>query len=86
VRVRLDPERLAPGGARLLLRFRDDGPGLAPDVAARAAEPFFTTRNTGVGLGLAVARRIVEQHAGRLEVRARAASDDPDVVLDLPLA
>ncbi len=86
VRVRLEVERLAPGGARLVVRFRDAGPGLAPEVAARAAEPFFTTRNTGVGLGLAVARRIVEQHAGRLEVRVRATPDDPDVVLDLPLA
>jgi signal transduction histidine kinase/CheY-like chemotaxis protein len=86
VRVRLDTERLAPGGTRLVLRFRDAGPGLAPEVAARATEPFFTTRNTGVGLGLAVARRIVEQHAGRFEVRARATPDDPDIVLELPLA
>ncbi len=76
---------LATDGGRLTLRFRDAGPGLTAEVAARAAEPFFTTRATGVGLGLTVARRIVEQHAGRLEVRARSGPDDADVVLDLPL-
>jgi two-component system sensor histidine kinase HydH len=76
---------LSSGGGRLTLRFRDAGPGLTAEVAARAAEPFFTTRATGVGLGLTVARRIVEQHAGHLEVRARTGPDDADVVLDLPL-
>jgi nitrogen-specific signal transduction histidine kinase len=75
----------ATGQARLFLRFRDAGPGLAPEVANHASEPFFTTRNTGVGLGLTVARRIIEQHAGRIEVRARTGDDDPDVILHLPL-
>jgi signal transduction histidine kinase len=85
IRVRVGSEHPAFGPARLSLGFRDAGPGLAPAVAARAVEPFFTTRNTGVGLGLTVARRIVEQHAGHLKVLTRAGPNDPDVLLDLPL-
>jgi signal transduction histidine kinase len=86
LRVRFATEHPADGGGkRLVLRFHDAGPGFTPDVAARAHEPFFTTRSTGVGLGLTVARRVVEQHAGRLEVRARTASDDTDILLELPL-
>lgn len=72
------------GHSRITLGFSDPGDGFAPEVAVRATEPFFTTRNTGVGLGLTVARRIVENHAGLLEVRTRSAEDESDVVLHLP--
>jgi two-component system sensor histidine kinase HydH len=51
---------------RLIYSVRDRGPGVAPDVAARIFEPFFTTRTRGTGLGLAVAKRIVDQHGGTL--------------------
>ena len=69
----------------LTLRFRDQGPGFSPENARRATEPFFTTRNTGVGLGLTVARRIIENHSGKIEVCARVAGEDPDIILHLPL-
>jgi nitrogen fixation/metabolism regulation signal transduction histidine kinase len=63
---------------------RDNGRGFTPDVAARATDPFFTTRNTGVGLGLTVAKRVIEAHAGQLEVHTRSQPDDPDLVIHLP--
>jgi two-component system sensor histidine kinase HydH len=44
----------------------DDGPGVAAADAAQVFEPFFTTRARGTGLGLAMARRIAETHAGTL--------------------
>jgi two-component system sensor histidine kinase RegB len=47
----------------------DDGPGLAPEVAARLGEPFFTTRPPGQGMGLGVflARTLATQLGGALD-------------------
>lgn len=49
------------------ISVRDRGPGIAASDRARIFEPFVTTRTRGTGLGLAVARRIAEQHGGSLE-------------------
>ncbi len=47
---------------------RDDGPGMAPHVAARALEPYYTTKPSGTGLGLAVAYSVMQKHGGSLAI------------------
>jgi two-component system NtrC family sensor kinase len=50
------------------VEISDNGPGIPEDLQARILEPFFSTKPSGIGtgLGLAVSKRIVEQHQGKL--------------------
>ena len=60
-----------PGVAHVRIDVMDAGPGL-PDVdPAQVLEPFFSRRRGGAGLGLAIARRIAEEHGGTLSVTSR---------------
>jgi len=68
----------------IVLRVSDDGPGIEPRVLERIFEPFFTTKAKGAGLGLAVVKRIVEDHGGRVEVVS--SSRGTTFSLHLPLA
>jgi signal transduction histidine kinase len=52
----------------LRVALRDNGPGLNPESQQRIFDPFFTTKTKGTGLGMAIARRIVETHGGQIGV------------------
>jgi len=52
----------------LRIDVQDEGPGMPPEVADRIFEPFFTTKAKGTGLGLAVVKRILEDHHGEVQV------------------
>lgn len=52
----------------VVVEVTDDGPGVPPDARARIWEPFYTDKPNGTGLGLALARSVVDRHAGTIEV------------------
>jgi two-component system sensor histidine kinase RegB len=65
------------------ISVRDRGPGMSDAVLARASEPFFTTRETGdgMGLGLYLSRATVERAGGRLEIDSRPGATTVSLVL-----
>ncbi len=56
------------GRPALRVAVRDNGPGLGPEQKQRIFEPFYTTKTKGTGLGMAIAKRIVEGHGGEMAV------------------
>jgi signal transduction histidine kinase/CheY-like chemotaxis protein len=60
--------RLHRDGANATLQVRDDGPGMDAEQQARAFEPYFTTKATGTGLGLALVKQAVTESGGRIEL------------------
>jgi len=76
----------AGGDDRALeIRVRDGGEGMSEGVLPRAFDAFFTTREGGTGLGLPIARRIVEAHGGRLDLQSRE-GEGTLATLSLPAA
>jgi two-component system NtrC family sensor kinase len=57
-------------GARIAIQVADDGVGIAPDVLPRLFDPFFSTKEGGSGLGLALTKQIVKDHGGDLKVES----------------
>ena len=72
-------------GGRALVTITDTGIGMSEEVRARATEPFFTNKEKGSGLGLAVVSRAVEDIGGKLEIQSRLGAGT-SVILNLPLA
>ena len=75
-------------GLRTPLRFveilvRDEGPGIPAHLVPQIFIPFFTTKERGTGLGLALCQRIVQHHGGQLEVRS-GGGDGAVFVIRLP--
>lgn len=62
----------------------DTGPGIAPEVLAKVFTPYFTTKSGGTGLGLPTARRFVEEHGGRIDVRTEPGKGS-DFTVVLPM-
>ena len=52
------------------LTFRDQGRGISPDDIGKIFQPYFTTKDVGIGLGLAITERIIKEHGGRIEVES----------------
>ena len=62
--------RTSVDGGLARIEIMDTGCGMAPDVLAKIFQPWFSTKNTGTGLGLPTTKRIIEAHGGSIEVRS----------------
>lgn len=61
------PRRLV-STERVEIRFQDTGTGITPEDLPKVFEPYFTTKEVGIGLGLALTKQITEEHGGRIEI------------------
>jgi signal transduction histidine kinase len=71
------------GGGGACIRVIDQGAGMSPDVIERIRRPYYTTKEGGTGLGVVVARALVEQHGGVLRYESKP-SKGTTVIIELP--
>lgn len=66
--IRTLQSRSEEGEPVCCVRVEDTGPGVSPDSAERIFKPYFTTRKSGAGLGLAITKRLIEEQSGTIEL------------------
>ncbi len=59
---------LRPQRNNIRIEFADTGPGIPPEALGQIFEPYFSTKETGIGLGLALTRKLIEDHGGQILV------------------
>jgi signal transduction histidine kinase len=67
-----------------VIRISDNGPGIPDAIQSKIMEPFFTTKEDGTGLGLSIAKRIVQEHGGRLDIKSKEGSGST-FIITLPI-
>lgn len=75
----------ADGSSVVKIHVTDTGPGISAETLPRIFQPYFTTKGGGSGLGLPTSRRLVEEHAGRIDLHSEVGKGS-DFVLVLPIA
>jgi signal transduction histidine kinase len=76
--------RAVPAKHRVELTIRDSGPGMTDDQLKRVFTPFYTTKPSGLGLGLALAKRIVERFGGAIAIDS-VPGQGTEVCLSMPI-
>ncbi|MDQ3010177.1 MAG: ATP-binding protein [Acidobacteriota bacterium] len=59
---------LRPNNGKIELVFTDTGTGILPEALQQIFEPYYSTKETGIGLGLPLTKKIIEEHGGQIEV------------------
>jgi signal transduction histidine kinase len=60
-----------PVGSAIRVVISDTGQGIPPDRLSRIFDPFYTTKEKGLGLGMAITHRIIEDHKGSIDVQSQ---------------
>lgn len=68
---------------RVLIRIKDDGPGMDRETFKNMFVPFFTRKSSGTGLGMSIAKKIIEAHHGSINIKSRPGSGT-EITLTLP--
>jgi signal transduction histidine kinase len=71
------------GRPAVCVSVRDNGPGFSPEQRERLFEPFYTTKTKGTGLGMAIAKRIVDAHGGQIAL-GPASAGGAEIIVTLP--
>lgn len=61
---------ITPNSSTIDVIFKDTGPGIAPDALLQIFEPYYSTKETGIGLGLPLTKKIIEEHGGTIKVES----------------
>jgi two-component system sensor histidine kinase AtoS len=83
--LRISTGLISSGNPELRITFSDTGMGMDPETAKNVFNPFFTTKDKGVGLGMALTHKIIEDHKGTIEV-VSVEGKGATFVLSLPVA
>jgi nitrogen fixation/metabolism regulation signal transduction histidine kinase len=71
-------------GRALEIEIQDNGAGFSQEALEKAPQPFFTTRNVGLGLGMTVSRKIIETHHGHISFLSPKSGQSGIVRISLP--
>jgi signal transduction histidine kinase len=69
---------------KIIINFIDFGLGMSRETLARIFEPFFTTKSSGTGLGMSIAKRVIEMHKGKILVNSKP-KEGSQIIVELPL-
>jgi nitrogen fixation/metabolism regulation signal transduction histidine kinase len=75
--------RAADGAVNTAVRLAvtDNGPGFTPKILSRAFEPYVTSKARGTGLGLAMVKKIIDEHGGRIDIQNQVDGSGASVVI-----
>ncbi len=65
---------LSPNSSLVEVEFADNGPGIDSDALEQIFEPYYSTKETGIGLGLPLTKKIIEEHGGQISVKSEPES------------
>ncbi len=72
---------LRPHPTNVRVEFADTGPGIPPEALGQIFEPYFSTKETGIGLGLALTKKLIEDHGGQILVNSEVGAGTVFIII-----